>query len=60
MRGSWSRWVCENVTLVVQDWGGLLGLTLPVSHPEMIQRLLIMNTGFGRGHQTHRRLPRVA
>ena len=39
----------ENVTLVVQDWGGLLGLTLPVSHPEMIQRLLIMNTGFGVG-----------
>ena len=39
----------RDVTLVCQDWGGLLGLTLPVSHPEMIQRLLIMNTGFGVG-----------
>lgn len=39
----------SNVTLVVQDWGGLLGLTLPVSHPDLISRLLIMNTGLGVG-----------
>ena len=37
------------ITLVVQDWGGLLGLTLPVSIPDRIERLLIMNTGFGTG-----------
>lgn len=39
----------RDVTLVVQDWGGLLGLTLPVSHPDLIRRLLIMNTGLGVG-----------
>ncbi|HRY09065.1 MAG: alpha/beta fold hydrolase [Actinobacteria bacterium] len=39
----------EDVTLVVQDWGGLLGLTLPVSHPDLVKRLLIMNTGLGVG-----------
>jgi pimeloyl-ACP methyl ester carboxylesterase len=37
------------VTLVVQDWGGILGLTLPVAFPDRIAGLLIMNTGFGVG-----------
>lgn len=39
------------VTLVVQDWGGLLGLTLPVD-PDMrprIARLLVMNTTLAMG-----------
>ncbi|MEI6624630.1 MAG: alpha/beta fold hydrolase, partial [Actinomycetes bacterium] len=39
----------SEVTLVVQDWGGLLGLTLPVESPELVARLLIMNTGLGVG-----------
>ena len=39
----------QRLTLVVQDWGGLLGLTLPVTHPDLVQRLLIMNTGLGVG-----------
>jgi pimeloyl-ACP methyl ester carboxylesterase len=39
----------ERVTLVVQDWGGLLGLTLPVTHPHVIGRLLLMNTGLAVG-----------
>ena len=38
-----------DITLVVQDWGGLLGLTLPIEFPDRISRLLIMNTGFGVG-----------
>ena len=38
-----------DITLVVQDWGGILGLTLPVDHPDRIARLLIMNTAFGVG-----------
>lgn len=37
------------ITLVVQDWGGLLGLTLPVDCPERISRLIVMNTAFGVG-----------
>jgi haloalkane dehalogenase len=39
----------ERVTLVVQDWGGLLGLTLPMEYPGRIDRLIIMNTGLGVG-----------
>jgi pimeloyl-ACP methyl ester carboxylesterase len=39
----------ERVTLVVQDWGGLLGLTLPMEFPGRIDRLIVMNTGLGVG-----------
>jgi haloalkane dehalogenase len=39
----------ENITLVVQDWGGLLGLTLPMEMPERFERLLIMNTMLATG-----------
>ena len=39
----------QDFTLVVQDWGGLLGLTIPVDEPDRVARLLIMNTGLGVG-----------
>ncbi len=39
----------ERITLVVQDWGGLLGLTLPMEMPERFERLLVMNTCLGTG-----------
>jgi haloalkane dehalogenase len=39
----------RRVTLVVQDWGGLLGLTIPPAMPERFERLLIMNTTFATG-----------
>ncbi|MCC6215584.1 MAG: alpha/beta fold hydrolase [Polyangiaceae bacterium] len=39
----------RRLTLVVQDWGGLLGLTLPMDLPGRIDRLLVMNTGLGVG-----------
>jgi pimeloyl-ACP methyl ester carboxylesterase len=41
----------RNVTLVVQDWGGLLGLTLPVEADirSRISRLIIMNTTLAVG-----------
>ncbi len=39
----------KNITLVCQDWGGLLGLTLPMAMPARITRLLIMNTTIGTG-----------
>ncbi|MHA1192980.1 MAG: alpha/beta fold hydrolase [Promethearchaeota archaeon] len=32
-----------NITLVCQDWGGLLGLTLPMEMPDRFSRLIIMN-----------------
>ena len=39
----------KNVTLVCQDWGGILGLTLPVDMPERFARLVVMNTGIPIG-----------
>lgn len=39
----------RDVTLVAQDWGGLLGLTLPVDAPLLIARLFLMNTALGTG-----------
>jgi len=39
----------QRVTLVVQDWGGFLGLTLPMEYPDRIDRLILMNTGLGTG-----------
>jgi pimeloyl-ACP methyl ester carboxylesterase len=38
-----------NVVLTVQDWGGLLGLTLPPDMPGRFRGLLIMNTALGTG-----------
>ena len=42
----------RNLLLVCQDWGGLLGLTLPQQMPERFTRLLVMNTGLGTGQLT--------
>lgn len=39
----------RNVVLVVQDWGGLLGLTLPMEAPSRYQGLLVMNTTLATG-----------
>jgi pimeloyl-ACP methyl ester carboxylesterase len=38
-----------DVCLVVQDWGGLLGLTLPLDSPDRYTRLIVMNTGLPAG-----------
>ncbi len=39
----------SNITLVVQDWGGLLGLSLGADMTDRISGLLIMNTAFAIG-----------
>jgi tRNA(adenine34) deaminase len=39
----------QRVVLVVQDWGGLLGLTLPMAAPERYKGLLVMNTTLATG-----------
>jgi pimeloyl-ACP methyl ester carboxylesterase len=39
----------RRVALAVQDWGGLLGLTLPMEAPGRYERLLVMNTALGTG-----------
>ena len=42
----------QNITLVVQDWGGILGLTIPPDMPDRFKRLLIMDTVLGLGGGT--------
>ena len=39
----------DDVTLVVHDWGGPLGLRLAVTKPERIARLVVLNTGIFSG-----------
>jgi haloalkane dehalogenase len=39
----------RDLTLVVHDWGGPIGLRVAVEHPERVDRLVIMNTGVGGG-----------
>jgi tRNA(adenine34) deaminase len=39
----------RNVVLTVQDWGGLLGLTLPMAAPDRYRGLLVMNTVLATG-----------
>ena len=42
----------QSVMLVCQDWGGVLGLTLPMTQRDRFTRLLVMNTGLGTGRVT--------
>jgi haloalkane dehalogenase len=39
----------KNIILVVQDWGGLIGLTLPMEMPNSFSKLILMNTALGTG-----------
>ncbi len=39
----------HNITLVCQDWGGILGLTLPMEMPLRFSRLIVMNTMLATG-----------
>ena len=39
----------SNATLVCQDWGGILGLTLPMEMPGRFTGLVVMNTLLGTG-----------
>ncbi|MBR0899996.1 alpha/beta fold hydrolase [Bradyrhizobium tropiciagri] len=39
----------RRVMLVCQDWGGLIGLTIPMDMADRFDRLLVMNTMLGTG-----------
>lgn len=41
----------QGVTLVCQDWGGLLGLPVAANNPDRFDRLVPMNTGLPDGTQ---------
>lgn len=57
----------RNIALVCQDWGGILGLTIPPDMPDRFTRLLVMNTtipvgepvseGFARWREFNRSRP---
>ena len=34
----------QNITLVLHDWGGMIGMAYALRHPERIRRFVIMNT----------------
>lgn len=34
----------KNITLVVHDWGGAIGMGLATRHPELIKKMVVMNT----------------
>lgn len=41
----------RQILLICQDWGGLLGLTIPMEMPDRFKSLLVMNTTLGTGDQ---------
>ncbi len=41
----------DQITLVGQDWGGLIGLRLAAEHPERFARIVAANTGLPTGDQ---------
>src|SRR5436190_19353118 len=41
----------RNLTVVVHDWGGAIGLRLAVEHPDRITRIVVLDTGLFTGHQ---------
>jgi haloalkane dehalogenase len=53
----WVRFLVEDVldlrgiTLVGQDWGGLIGLRLAAEHPQRFARIVAANTGLPTGDQ---------
>ncbi len=47
----------RDITLVMQDWGGPIGIGYTVRHPERIHSLVLMNTVCGYGTAGRRDLP---
>src|SRR4051794_29609776 len=41
----------RDLTMVVHDWGGPIGLRLAVEHPDRISRLVVLDTGLFTGRQ---------
>jgi haloalkane dehalogenase len=39
----------KNIILVCQDWGGILGLTLPMDMPDKFSKMILMNTILSTG-----------
>lgn len=48
--------ITRDITLVVHDWGGMIGLAFATRHPDRVKRLVVLNTA-GFGLPPGRRLP---
>jgi haloalkane dehalogenase len=46
----------SGLTLILHDWGGMIGLAFTTRHPERVKRLIVLNTA-GFGLPPSRRLP---
>jgi haloalkane dehalogenase len=44
----------KNITLVCQDWGGMIGMRVLSEKPERFKRLVAMNTGITPGLKSHK------
>ncbi len=42
----------RDITLVCQDWGGLIGLRLVAEHPDRFARVVVANTGLATGDRS--------
>ena len=42
----------RNVTMVLHDWGGPIGLRVVADNSDRIERMVVMDTGIFTGHQT--------
>src|ERR1700737_3708455 len=36
----------KDITLVIHDWGGAIGMSYALDHPENVKRLIVFNTSF--------------
>ncbi len=36
--------VANDITLILHDWGGMIGMTYAVAHPDRIRRIVLLNT----------------
>lgn len=39
-----AKGITENITLIVHDWGGLIGMSYARRHPEAIKKIVLLNT----------------
>lgn len=46
----------KNITLVVHDWGGAIGMGFATRHPELIKRVVILNTAAFRSQSIPKRI----
>ena len=51
MLDAFDQWALSNITLVCQDWGGLIGLRLLAKRPDHFARAVVANTGLPTGEQ---------